>query len=102
MVVKIRRGVFETNSSSTHSLTMCSRKDYDAWKRGDMVYDDYEEELVSIDSLTEEELELVDEDRYYTHEGYYDHCACDYDSFDQTFVSEKGEEIVAFGYYGYS
>lgn len=30
----IRRGVFETNSSSTHSLTMCSENEYDKWERG--------------------------------------------------------------------
>lgn len=28
---QIRRGVFETNSSSTHSLTMCLSSDYDKW-----------------------------------------------------------------------
>ena len=28
---QIRRGVFETNSSSTHSLTMCSEEEFEAW-----------------------------------------------------------------------
>ncbi len=31
---QIRRGVFETNSSSTHSLTMCSKKEYDEFEKG--------------------------------------------------------------------
>ena len=29
---QIRRGTFETNSSSVHSLTMCTQSDYDRWK----------------------------------------------------------------------
>ena len=29
MKKQIRRGVFETNSSSVHSLTMCMESDYD-------------------------------------------------------------------------
>ena len=34
---QIRRGVFETNSSSTHSLTMCLKSDYDRWNRGEVL-----------------------------------------------------------------
>ena len=34
---QIRIGVFETNSSSTHSLTMCSRDDYEKWEKGEIL-----------------------------------------------------------------
>lgn len=34
----IRRGTFETNSSSTHSITMCKESDFDKWKNGEMYY----------------------------------------------------------------
>ena len=30
-MIQIRNGVFETNSSSTHSLVMCMKNDYDKW-----------------------------------------------------------------------
>ena len=30
-MITMRRNVFETNSSSTHSLTMCMKEDYDRW-----------------------------------------------------------------------
>ena len=33
---QIRRGVFETNSSSTHSLTICLKSDYDKWNNGNV------------------------------------------------------------------
>lgn len=31
MIFQVRQGVFETNSSSTHTLTICSKDDYDSW-----------------------------------------------------------------------
>ncbi len=31
-----RYGVFETNSSSTHSITMCMKDDYDKWANGEV------------------------------------------------------------------
>ena len=36
--VQIRRGVFETNSSSVHSLTMVSEEEYDNWKNNKDIY----------------------------------------------------------------
>lgn len=34
----VRRGTFETNSSSTHSITMCKESDFDKWKNGEMYF----------------------------------------------------------------
>lgn len=34
----VRKGVFETNSSSTHSITMCVESDYEKWKNGELFY----------------------------------------------------------------
>ena len=34
----VRRETFETNSSSTHSITMCSESDFDKWKNGELYY----------------------------------------------------------------
>ena len=39
MKKQIRRGVFETNSSSTHSLTMCSEEEFEQWKKGEVLFD---------------------------------------------------------------
>ena len=38
MVIQVRFGVFETNSSSTHSLVICSDEELDLWKEGKLVY----------------------------------------------------------------
>ena len=37
MKVQIRRGIFETNSSSEHSLTLMNRNDYIRWKNGELL-----------------------------------------------------------------
>lgn len=34
MKTQIRKGTFETNSSSVHSLVMCNKSDYDKWEQG--------------------------------------------------------------------
>ena len=34
---QIRKGVFETNSSSTHSLVMCLKSDFDRWNNGEVL-----------------------------------------------------------------
>lgn len=40
--IMVRNGVFETNSSSTHSITMCNESDYIKWKNNELYF--YEEE----------------------------------------------------------
>ena len=54
---QIRRGVFETNSSSTHSLTMCLKSDYE---------DDYLESY--YDEFTTKSGETVVAFGYYGHD----------------------------------
>lgn len=34
----IRQSIFETNSSSTHSLTLCMKDTYEKWKLGEVFY----------------------------------------------------------------
>ena len=52
----IRSSVFETNSSSTHSLSICSKEEYDKWKNGETVYCPGEEEFKSIEEVDEDEI----------------------------------------------
>ena len=49
----IRRNVFETNSSSTHSLIICSDKTYNDWKNMKVVYDNDNDEFVEARQPTE-------------------------------------------------
>lgn len=39
-MLQVRQGVFETNSSSTHSITIASQSDFDKWKNGEVYLND--------------------------------------------------------------
>lgn len=115
----IRRGVFETNSSSTHSITMCSKEDYDKWENGEVLLDEgykatkqfitREEAIQKLkdskyytdyDFDDEESVnEALGESELYTSERYFE---SDYlETFENTYTTKTGEVIVAFGKYGY-
>lgn len=60
---QVRRGVFETNSSSTHSLTMCSEEEFEAWKRGEVLFQEYgNENFISATKLSEHDKKMAQED----------------------------------------
>lgn len=49
----IRNRVFETNSSSTHSITMCMKSDYDKWKNGELYFLECKEKFVTKEERDE-------------------------------------------------
>lgn len=126
-MIKVRQCTFETNSSSTHSITMCMESDYEKWKNGEMYWDrwndkliskeDIEKELVNIreefiadnpdfdenDEEWKERLEdyINDDKTYYTYEEFNDYDYVSYETYETKFETPKGEKVVSFGYYGY-
>lgn len=97
---QIRHGVFETNSSSTHSLTMCMKSDYDRWVAGELVWSRWNNELVEITPKIKASMEVDDGD-YLTYEQFNDWNYLEYETFKSTFKTPNNDEIVSFGYYGY-
>lgn len=122
-----RRNVFETNSSSTHSLTMCLKNDYNMWKAGEVYLNEnsgwsshspYKEKQFitkeeAIDILTNnkyppetdltkldnEDLEdIFRNEEIYTYENYWRDYLEDYSD---TFTTPNGDTVVAFGQFGY-
>lgn len=120
---QIRRGVFETNSSSTHSLTMCSGDEYDKWKNGKVLFWQWQDKFAAKEDIIEElqnaryrysnELKYPDvnwededevndifsEEKIQTYEEFFDNY--DFETFENSYKTPNGEEVVAFGYYGY-
>lgn len=94
---QIRRGVFETNSSSVHSLTMCTQSDYEKWKDGEFIYDYWDGKLISTDESDDD----YDEGRYYTYDRFNEYSEFNYETFEDTFTTENGDAVIAFGYYGH-
>lgn len=58
-MVHIRQGVFETNSSSTHSLTICTVEEFEKWKRGELLFDKYNECLAENKFMMNVNIEEV-------------------------------------------
>ena len=121
---QIRKGVFETNSSSTHSLTMMMKSDYVRWENdGLYLFDGYgyrwefskpinghlytADEVMRFaktykyfDAIDEEDLdyEMIKEMGFIS----FDDEGSEYlEGFYEEFTTPSGETIVAFGEYGY-
>ena len=118
---QIRQGVFETNSSSVHSITMCTKNEFDEWKEGKLYrndgwWSDSISELKKKAFLTRDEaMELIkgstwykpmdeddDVDWYFKeYEIYsYDYWGGDHETDVTHYTTPSGEEIVAVCYYG--
>lgn len=100
MKIQVRRGVFETNSSSVHSLTLVTGSDYDKWVKGELIYDRGKQKLVPITDEIREERETGDT-CYLTNNEFYDYEYMECETFEESMTTPSGEEVVAFGYYGY-
>ena len=71
-MLQMRKNIFETNSSSTHSITMCTQDEYDAWANGDVLLNDgwwgkdNTSEFKDKKFVTREEAEdIIKKDKYY-------------------------------------
>ena len=126
---QIRLGVFETNSSSTHTLTICSKSDFEKWKRGELLLDEWSDKFIDVKKISEKDLEsyynsikkpyyknykdLDDDERESIKNEYmknevsgttYDDWRDDgyLEIYSQDYKTENGDEVVAFGKYGYN
>lgn len=113
MKYQIRQGVFETNSSSVHSITICSKDEWDAFERGEMMYNKRKCQLIpseegnafNADTIerykrrgfgepNSNDLDCITFDEYCKYNSCYDY---------EMFRHEKninGVDVIAFGYYG--
>lgn len=120
---QIRRGVFETNSSSVHSITMCSDDEYKRWENGEAYIQRYDggiftrEEIIKelqekkqwktkelyysdVDWEDEDTVnELIADNDYKTYSKYFDDM--EFETFDDSYTTKNGEKVHAFGYYGH-
>lgn len=128
---QIRLGTFETNSSSTHAICMCTSGDYERWVNGDksIVFDWSDGRLISfenarekvlakrksrgynpeitcaLESMTDEELYkslMEDSADFYSYETYQNRENNEADdTYFDKFVTPSGDVVVLFGYNGY-
>lgn len=124
---QVRSNTFETNSSSTHSICMCTKDQYDKWasdwdnlKADSILY--CEEELVTVEEAVKEAnryreviklsdvldvnspdhddaIDTLREDGYMTCDDWDDYI--ENETYYNEFTTSGGETVVAFGYYGW-
>ena len=129
---QIRRNVFETNSSSTHSLTLILKSDYDKWDKengflftgsgwcypeGNKPQKDHvytKEEAIEFEKLSkyppkddfdwddeDAVLEMLHDNEWFDSDYYWNYYCEEYETFEDTITTPSGDEVIAFGYYGY-
>lgn len=122
MKKQIRRGVFETNSSSVHSITMCTRSDFDRWKDGELLFWEDEKKFGTrkelIEDLKKDTLyngklrypninwykkdqvsDIFNDENIKTFNQYFQNDW--FETYWEAYTTPGGENVVAFGYYGH-
>lgn len=115
---QVRSSVFETNSSSVHTLTICTEDEYGLYTDGELLHcrcdwvlkgTKYEgRKFVTREEAAEIEKEyryayddksieesVHDDFEFYDDEDEYLEC------YEEHFVTPSGDKMVAFGRYGY-
>ena len=128
-MIQIRKGLFETNSSSTHTFIMCSDDEYKKLIAGELMICGYEypngrvDQFVSreevydwfwntyypsykqflYDNYDIEGVSDVNVDSVLANEDIaytFDNFGEEYEQFDAQYTTHGGEIVHAFGYYG--
>ena len=108
---QIRSGVFETNSSSTHSICICTDEELKAWKNNEIFWDGSvfvtkEEVLNDIrshypDDSEETLLEKISQNPWDYDAYTFDSWGEDYEQDFHTYTTKSGDKINILCYYGY-
>lgn len=92
---KIRRAMFETNSSMIHSLSIVTEDDFNKFKNGELIFDRWKGGFVDPSKVN---LEEDEDERYWSEQEYGGEWF--ETSFDH-FTTPSGDKMVAMSYYGH-
>ena len=102
MKTQIRQGVFETNSSSIHSLAITTNTDWDKFKNGELLMKGfpYDISFVDVNSVNKEQVFTLD--KYNDNKDYFYYDYMTYDAFEQLdaeILLKELDNIVAISVY---
>ena len=118
MKIQVREGVFETNSSSTHAISICLKEDWERFRKGELwmcpdtlnflpkdeaiKFNEQMIEDLKIDYPNREDIMDMDWAQWELYHDY--HSYTDYNEYEwfiqETTLSDT-VTAVAYGYYGY-
>lgn len=106
MKVTVRQGTFETNSSSTHSLSVYNTERFNAFKNGELYIDYYNDAFITEDELRERYNAAVSEKGDYPIEDWMrDEAIFDYSTYSDMYevLTEEIEDagVTAVSIFGY-
>lgn len=108
MKIQIRSGVFETNSSSVHTITMCKSDDFEDWVNNKKLYHEGINKFLPIDEAINFNSEIIKkyngnydyatdlDELYITYDKYIAKYDDRFELFEQTYNG-----VTAFGYFGF-
>lgn len=102
-MIQIRKSIFETNSSMTHAMVICSKEEFEKWKNGELLYDRYNncfansEQNNNVDPEDEEDLY----DKKFLSYDEYEYLYDDHESDLKNYTTKHGDEIVILNHIGY-
>ena len=107
-MIQVRENVFETNSSSTHSLVIAKKSEFEDFKAGKSIYCQYSAgpfeggkfyAKAEVDAWANENEDDYDEWDFQDYDEFFDN---EYlESYEEEYTTEYGDELVIFGNYGY-
>jgi uncharacterized radical SAM superfamily Fe-S cluster-containing enzyme len=116
MKTQIRNLVFETNSSMTHSITLCSDDEIKKWDKGEIVFDNWSNSFITpeealehvkkycdnynLDDEAERETAYHENGLFKSIDDFMDYYSEEFETYEENYETPKGESVVAFGYYG--
>ena len=90
----VRMGTFETNSSSTHSLVILSKEEYDSWKKNEKTLNIYSGK---IQELTDLDKKIIrNDDGSVDYEG--NHFESEYDFMESDYYDVIDDDNASFEY----
>ena len=92
-MIKVHIGAFETNSSSTHSLILCSDAESKALHKGEAMIDTWDDNVVPFDDVEKKRNKY----RYQTLDEFWD---TELETYEETRTID-GVIIHAIGKYGF-
>ena len=103
MKTQIRRGVFETNSSSVHTLAITTTTDWDRFKKGELLMKGYPYEISFVDANSVDKEQVFTTDKYDDGEYYFNYKYMTYDAFnyldDAEILFKELDNVLAISVY---